>query len=303
MLFRSVRDAKTLKDLSAKTDTASKSRMYNLQYESIKYKEKFVKAFENTFAGKIIKSTMANDIPPAPKLADGTQDPLWGNKFFVQHYFDNIDLIDDRLIRTPFLYQPIKYYFDQLDFLPNDSLIVLTDKFLSRTRKTSELRKYVVSKLSNHFETSKIMGRDEIFVHLLQKYYIQDPLMWDSTTIRLVKERAKYLKNLLIGTKIPNLKATDVNDKDKTLYDVKANFTILYIYGADCGHCKNFTPKLVNFIKESKEKNIEIFAPIFGNIFRYHQQLSPDHHELYSPPNIQDRYYDRQNSAFQQQGD
>ena len=39
---------------------------------------------------------MASDIPLAPKLADGLED------------------------------QPIKYDFDQLDFLPNDSLIVST---------------------------------------------------------------------------------------------------------------------------------------------------------------------------------
>ncbi len=262
---KTARDAKRIEELSKKSDTASVSQMYNTQYESVKYKEKFVRAFENTFAGKIIKSTMATDIPPAPKLADGTEDPLWGNKFFVNHYFDNIDLTDDRLIRTPFLYQPIKYYFDQLDFLPNDSLMVLTDKFLNRTRKTSELRKYIVTKLANHFETSKIIGRDAIFVHLLQKYYINDPLMWDTTTIRLVKERVKYLKNLLIGVQIPNLRASDVNGKERSLYEVKAKHTILYIYGADCGHCQAFTPQLVKYIQDNKAKNIEVFAPIFGN--------------------------------------
>jgi peroxiredoxin len=262
---KTVRDSKRIEELSKKSDTASVNQMYNAQYELVKYKEKFIRAFENTFAGKVIKSTLATDIPPAPKLADGTEDPLWGNKFFVEHYFDNIDLTDDRLIRTPFLYQPVKYYFDQLDFLPNDSLIVLTDKFLNKTRKTSELRKYVVTKLANHYETSKIMGRDAIFVHVLQKYYINDPLMWDTTTIRLVKERVKYLKNLVLGTKIPNLTATDVTGKTRNLYDVKAKNTILYIYGADCGHCQAFTPQLAYYLQENKEKSVEVFAVIFGN--------------------------------------
>jgi thiol-disulfide isomerase/thioredoxin len=39
----------------------------------------------------------------------------------------------------------------------------------------------------------------------------------------------------------------------------------LYIYAADCAHCKVFTPQLVKFIQENKAKNIEVFAPIFGN--------------------------------------
>ncbi|MCU0468367.1 MAG: DUF5106 domain-containing protein [Arcicella sp.] len=174
---KTFKDAQKISELAQKTDSTSLNQLYNLQNESLIYKKKFIKAFEGTFAANVIKSTMANDIPPAPKQADGTEDPLWGNKFFVEHYFDNINLLDDRLVQTPFLYQPIKYYFDQLDFLPNDSLIVLTDRFLSKSRKTSAMRKYLVSKLANHFETSKIMGRDAIFVHILQKYYLNDPLL------------------------------------------------------------------------------------------------------------------------------
>ena len=262
---KSVKDALKISEFSKKSDSVSVNQMYGLQYESAVYKKKFIKAFEGTFASKIIKSTLTSDVPPAPKLSNGEEDPLWGNKFFVEHYFDNIDLTDDRLINTPFLYQPVKYYFDQLEFLPNDSLIVLVDKFLNKSRRTSPMRKYLVSKLANQAETSKVMGRDAVYAHLLNKYYINDPFLWDTSTVRLVKERYKYLKNLLIGSKIPNLKATDVNGKEKTLYDMKSAFTILYIYAADCEHCKNFTPQLVEFTQANKAKGIEVFAPIFGN--------------------------------------
>ena len=262
---KSVKDALKISEFSKKSDSVSVNQMYGLQYESAVYKKKFIKAFEGTFASKIIKSTLTSDVPPAPKLSNGEEDPLWGNKFFVEHYFDNIDLTDDRLINTPLLYQPVKYYFDQLEFLPNDSLIVLVDKFLNKSRRTSPMRKYLVSKLANQAETSKVMGRDAVYAHLLDKYYINDPLLWDTSTVRLVKERYKYLKNLLMGSIIPNLKATDVNGKEKTLYDMKSAFTILYIYAADCEHCKNFTPQLVEFIQANKAKGIEVFAPIFGN--------------------------------------
>ena len=262
---KSVTDALKISVLSKKTDTISVNQMYGLQYESALYKKKFIKAFEGTFASKIIKLTLAMDIPPAPKLANGEEDPLWGNKFFVEHYFDNIDFTDDRLINTPFLYRSVKYYFDQLEYLPNDSLIILMDSFLNKSRKTSPMRKYLVSKVSNQAETSKVMGRDAVYAHLLDKYYINDPLLWDSITVRLVKERCKFLKNLLIGSNIPNLKATDVNGTERALYEIKSNYTILYIYAADCSHCMDFTPKLVNFVQGNRAKGIEVFAPIFGN--------------------------------------
>lgn len=262
---KSVKDALKISVLSKKTDTISVNQMYSTQYESALYKKKFIKAFEGTFAAKIIKSTLATDIPPAPKLANGEKDPLWGNKFFVEHYFDNIDFTDDRLINTPFLYQSVKYYCDQLEFLSNDSLIILMDSFLNKSRKTSLMRKYLVSKIANQAEMSKVMGRDAVYAHLLNKYYINDPLLWDSLTVRLVKERYKFLKNLLIGSKIPNLKAIDVNGTERALYEIKSNYTILYIYAADCSHCIDFTPKLVNFVQGNKAKGIEVFAPIFGN--------------------------------------
>ena len=127
------------------------------------------------------------------------------------------------------------------------------------------MRKYLVSKLANQAETSKVMGRDAVYAHLLNKYYINDPFLWDTTTVRLVKERYKYLKNLLIGSKIPDLKATDVNGKEKALYNMKSAFTILYIYASDCEHCKYFTPQLVKFVQSNMSKGVEVFAPIFGD--------------------------------------
>ena len=77
------------------------------------------------------------------------------------------------------------------------------------------MRKYLVSKLANQAETSKVMGRDAVYAHLLNKYYINDLLLWDTTTVRLVKKRYRFLKNLLIGSKIQNLKATDINEKKR----------------------------------------------------------------------------------------
>ena len=262
---KSVKDDVRILELSKKTDSVSVNQMYGLQYESAHYKKKFIKAFEGTLASKIIKLTLPTDIQPAPTLANGKEDPLWRNKFFVEHYFDNTDLTDDRLINTPYLYPSVKYYFDQLELLPNDSLIILTDLFLNKSRKTSPMRKYLVSKVAHQTETSKVMGRDAVYAHLLNKYYINDPLLWDSLTIRLVKQRYRFLKNLLIGSKIPNLKATDVNGRERALYEIKSAYTILYIYAADCNHCMNFTPKLVNFVQANKAKGIEVFAPIFGN--------------------------------------
>jgi len=45
-----------------------------------------------------------------------------------------------------------------------------------------------------------------------------------------------------------------------SLYDVKAEFTILYFWEPDCGHCKESTPKLKEYYDLNKSSGIEVFA-------------------------------------------
>ena len=45
------------------------------------------------------------------------------------------------------------------------------------------------------------------------------------------------------------------------MYDIKNKYTILYIFDPDCGHCKEETPKLVDFYNKNKTKfDVEVFA-------------------------------------------
>ena len=45
------------------------------------------------------------------------------------------------------------------------------------------------------------------------------------------------------------------------MYDIKNKYTILFIFDPDCGHCREETPKLVEFYIKSKAKyNFEVFA-------------------------------------------
>ena len=45
-----------------------------------------------------------------------------------------------------------------------------------------------------------------------------------------------------------------------SLYDVEKEFTILYFWEPDCGHCQVETPKLKAYYDKAKNENIEVFA-------------------------------------------
>ena len=45
------------------------------------------------------------------------------------------------------------------------------------------------------------------------------------------------------------------------LYDLKNKYVMIYFFDPDCGHCREESPKLVNFYNKNKVKlNLEVFA-------------------------------------------
>jgi peroxiredoxin len=59
----------------------------------------------------------------------------------------------------------------------------------------------------------------------------------------------------------PNLAMQDQNKQRRDLHAIKNKYTILFIFDPDCGHCREETPKLVNFYNAHKKKfDLEVYA-------------------------------------------
>ncbi|MDV3308276.1 MAG: thioredoxin family protein [Cyclobacteriaceae bacterium] len=53
----------------------------------------------------------------------------------------------------------------------------------------------------------------------------------------------------------------DVNFKPRALYDIKSKYTVIYFFDPDCSHCRQETPKLVDFYERNKTRfDVEVFA-------------------------------------------
>jgi len=65
-----------------------------------------------------------------------------------------------------------------------------------------------------------------------------------------------------LGVRPPNISLRDTSDsKWLDYYSLKSEYTILYFWDADCGHCKKTTPKMQELYKNKfKDRNIEIFS-------------------------------------------
>jgi thiol-disulfide isomerase/thioredoxin len=128
---------------------------------------------------------------------------------------------------------------------------------------------YSVGWITSSFGKSKIMGMDKVYLEMLNRYYCTDNLEGNSPAFWVGEDKFEDLcdnmKNklrLTIGSKPFNLYLKDTSDQVWVdFYSLNSDYTILYFWDPECGHCKKTTPKLETLYKEKfKARNIEIFS-------------------------------------------
>lgn len=226
------------------------------------YTKGFIKDNPDAFFSKVLALNLDIKIPPFPVREDGTVDSTFAWRYYKENFWMHTDLTDDRLLRTPVFHSKLQRYFSEVIVQDNDSIKHEATKIIEKVRPNEEMFKYVIWFLTNFYETSKIMGHDEIFVYLVEEYYMTNQCFWVAPhTLENLSRRALQLKNILIGAKAPELVMYDTNNVFRSTYQINADYTILWFFDPDCGHCKVETPRLRDFYNKNKEKlNLEVFA-------------------------------------------
>ena len=215
------------------------------------------------FVAKLIESSFDPEIPvytgSLKSKADTTKMQLYQYQYYKKHYFDGLDLTDERMVRTPFLQRKLERFFKDLVVQDPDSIARESDLILAKAKDT-DIRRYIIYKIASTYENNPILGTEGAFVHLAEKYYIGEPALWDSSTVRRMKERVAIIKPLLIGKPFPKMSLTDVSGKELNIATLPFKYTIVFIYDPDCSHCKEETPKLFALNDYFKSKNIGVVA-------------------------------------------
>ena len=235
----------------------------------VAYQNKLVNENPTAFVSKIVKMSMDVEVPEAPKNANGVLlDSNFAYHYFRDHYFDNIDLNDDRLLSTPVFHNKLDFYFgnNMLPPIP-DTIVKFAFRFCDNLNVKSEMFKYCVTHITSNYEKSNIMGMDKVFVKMGQRYYCvknykgklqgSSNITWmDSTKLEELCKKVEINKNLVQGEIPPNISLVDSTDTR-----LKADYTVLYFWDPECGHCKKTTPKLGElYLKKLKDRNVEVFA-------------------------------------------
>jgi len=185
--------------------------------------------------------------------------------WYKKHYFDHIDLSDERIVRLPVFHSKLLNYITKTVIQDPDSLIAAIDDLVARTKPQTEVFKYIVHYSTYTFETSKVMGQDKVFVHMVDTYYKKDLADWmDDDKLEKIRDKADTKRYTLIGKKLPELILMDTTETwVSTHRDIDAKYLLLYFYDPDCGHCKKVTPKLVDFYN-NYDGDLAVYA-VSGN--------------------------------------
>jgi thiol-disulfide isomerase/thioredoxin len=147
--------------------------------------------------------------------------------------------------------------------------------------------KYETNKEMSFDSQGKSNTFEKVFVHLADHYITngQTNGYYSDETVAKIRERVNTLRNLLPGAKVSELYAIDtlaakevlkmgfdtartspgctylynknadrINVLFKRLSEIKAKYTVIVFWAADCGHCQTEVPKLAEDLKVLKGK-------------------------------------------------
>lgn len=175
----------------------------------------------------------------------------------LEHYWDNIDFSDKRLLKLPIMEDKLFDYFFRL--IPPDKYIEqirYIDTLANKLQAYSDVYSFSFNYLYFLFGGSPFPHHDLVCLHLLKDHLVNSTHYSETYRIFYQFELKRLLMNT-IGDTIPNLELTN---KQGTKVDLRSSLkdcNLLYFYDPNCELCAVGVQELIKFDKLN-EFNIEI---------------------------------------------
>ena len=105
------------------------------------------------------------------------------------------------------------------------------------------------------------MGMDAVYVHLVDTYYAKGKTPWaDEEQIKKLMAQAETTRPILIGKIAPNLTFYTEAGQPVSIHGIEAEYTVLFFWDPECGHCKKQIPFVIDFYNAYKDKGVEVLA-------------------------------------------
>jgi len=236
-----------------------KKELDELNEKVTAHQKKLVADHPTTLTAALIKAGFSIDYPEFEGEEETKQRARW--EYTVQHFFDHVNLADQRLLRTPFLFERVEYFVSKLAVQVPDSISVAIDSVLEKMKPAEETYKYYLIHFLNTYAKSNIVGMDAVYVHMVDKYYSNGQTPWvEAEQLKKIIDNAAELKPLLIGKKAPDITMQERSGKSVSLHSIQADFIVLYFWRYDCGHCQKTLPDMKAFYEKYNSQNVKLIS-------------------------------------------
>ncbi len=210
--------------------------------------------------------------------------------YLMAHYFDYMPLDDNFIIRTPkeIFFRRYSDYTDKyMRGLPPDKICPLLDTIIDRAEPAPEVYRWLINNLTEKYLQSNIMVYDEVYVHLVLRYFATGKVTWLSpSAIDMNVERATKWERLLVGREAPELILFDTLRRAHSLHHMPGSYTLLLFWSPTCGHCREVIPALYKVFNEVADSlDMTAFAiltePDEGTLVKWKKFLAD--HDMTNP--------------------
>jgi len=187
-------------------------------------------------------------------------------QYLIDHYFDNVDFKDTRLMYTPLNIDLREFFMESLYPQTPENVISSIENLFYRildenpTPEQLDVQDFYLKKLI-HLYMNADPKFDTVFVYLVDNYVAKTTTELISDSERSVFQRmADRKKRTLVGHTIPVFESYTSDHYKISTEELSGKYTILWFWDPDCDHCIEVTPLLCEFY--SKYQNLYDFDVI-----------------------------------------
>ncbi len=263
--------ARKIDSLRKQMDTAAeankahyRNQMQQPNFEIANYRKKVMQQYPESMLGILFNAMKEIELPPDLRKPVTHEDSVKQYRYAKEHYWDGVDFMDGRLVRTPVFENKMDDYLQNWVAPAPDSVIYEFNWMIALGRNDADMFKYLIGYFVDHYMYPKIMGQDKVFLHVYQQYLAGDKPKVDwlnEKQMKIIRERAYMLMANQIGAKAWNMELPDTGGKINSLYNLKATYTVVAFWDVHCGKCREEIPRMDTIYRTDwKGHDVKIYA-------------------------------------------
>ena len=200
--------------------------------------------------------------------ANGAVDSAATADRFRDHYWDNTDLHDERIVNGPAFQNRLEALL--AIGLPQqaDAIATYLDSLIARTGQAAEVRRFIVSLAIKKYQDMETQGLGAVCVRMTQRYVCTGangapgPEWKPQDQWRKTCDVAARKGSLLIGAKSRDLVLADTTaQKWVSMHAMPQSCVVVVFWSPNCSHCKQAMPVLYEkYVSELKGLDVGVFA-------------------------------------------